>query len=81
MWCSNLYKCFISQKVIKGFVIRDSGLALCVLGLIVIDLFILTTYTATEEAKGELGVERISNRENPQDIIGVRQIMLDTQSS
>ena len=53
--------------------IRDSGLALCVLGLIVIDLFILTTYTATEGAKGELGVERISNTENPDDVIGVRQ--------
>ena len=53
-------------------VIRDFVLALFVLGLIVIDLFILITYTAIVGAKGELGVKLVSNMENPEDIIGVR---------
>ena len=46
-------------------------LALSVLLLVVIDLIILSTYTAVEGARGNLSAQRVTNRENPEDITGV----------
>ena len=52
-------------------VIKDWMLALGVLLLVVIDLIVLITYTAVEGARGNLSTQRVTNRENPEDIIGV----------
>ena len=52
-------------------VIKDWMLALGVLLLVVIDLIVLITYTAVEGARGNLSAQRVTNRENPEDIIGV----------
>ena len=46
-------------------------MALFVLCLVIIDVFILGIYTVNEGAKGNLGVKLISNRELPEETIGV----------
>lgn len=47
-------------------------MVLFVVCLVVIDIVILGVYTLTELVRGQLGVELIPNRENREDIIGVR---------
>ena len=47
-------------------------LALIVLCLVVIDILILGSYTAAKGSKGELGVKEIANKENREEIMGVR---------
>ena len=42
-----------------------------VLMLVVVDLVILVVYTMVEWIRGNLGAERIENRENPMDTKGV----------
>ena len=46
-------------------------MALFVLSLVIIDVFILGTYTINEGVKHNLGVKLISNRELPEETIGV----------
>ena len=46
-------------------------MALFVLSLVIIDVFILGTYTINEGLKNNLGVKLISNRELPEETIGV----------
>lgn len=46
-------------------------LILFVLCLVVIDVFILGSYTAIEGCKGQLGVRKISNKENLEETMGV----------
>ena len=46
-------------------------LALAVLVLVVIDIVIIGGYLAVEGIRDQLVVDKVSNRENPQDVIGV----------
>ena len=50
---------------------KDYVMALLVLCLVVIDLVILGVYTLTEGLRGNLGVKLTSNREMPNETIGV----------
>ena len=59
--------------------LKDYCLALFVFCLVFIDLVILGGYTLTEGLRGNLGVKRITNRENPTETIGVR-IMLSIEN-
>ena len=52
--------------------VKDHWLVLFVIGLAVIDVFILGSYTATEWSRDQLGVTEVPNKENPQDVIGVK---------
>ena len=52
--------------------LRDYRLALFVLCLVIIDLLILGVYTLIEGISGNLGVKLTTNRENPEETIGVR---------
>ena len=47
-------------------------LALFVLCLVVIDIIILGSYSAVEGSRGQLGVRNITNKENLEDVIGVK---------
>lgn len=47
-------------------------LALGVLVMVRIDLIILITYTAVEGTRGNLSAQRVPNRENPEDVSGVK---------
>ena len=47
-------------------------LALTVLALVVIDAVIIGMYTIVEGVRNQLEVEKVLNRENPQEITGVR---------
>lgn len=55
-------------------VIKDYMLALFVLCLVVIDIFILGSYTAIEGHRGQLGVRNTTSKENLEDTIGVKII-------
>ena len=46
-----------------------------ILLLVVVDLVILVVYTMVEGIRGNLGAERIENRENPMDTKGVSRSM------
>ena len=50
---------------------RDYVMALFVLCLVVIDVVILGVYTLTEGLRGNLGVRLTTNRELPEEILGV----------
>ena len=54
--------------------LKDHLMALFVLCLVVIDLVILGVYTLTEGLRGNLGVKLVSNREMPNEAIGVSYI-------
>ena len=43
-----------------------------VLLMVSIDLIILVSYTVSQSIRSNLSAERVSNRENPEDRIGVR---------
>ena len=60
----------------KQVKIKDCWLVLIVLCLVVIDVLILGSYTATEWSRGELGVKTIPNKENIEDIIGVKMYVV-----
>ena len=49
-------------------------MTLFVLCLVIIDVFILGTYTINEGAEGNLGVKLIPNREMHEETIGVRDM-------
>ena len=51
--------------------IHDWILALAVLALVIIDVVIIGMYTLVEDSRGLLVVEKVLNREHPQDTIGV----------
>ncbi len=46
-------------------------LALFVLFLVIVDLIILLTYTISQGVLNNLGSERVANKENPEDRIGI----------
>ena len=46
-------------------------MALFVICLVIIDMIILVTYTVTEAVRDRIGVRLTSNRELPEEIIGV----------
>ena len=48
-------------------------LALGVMLLVAIDLIILIIYTGVEGSRGNLSAQRVPNRENPEDVSGVRE--------
>ena len=50
---------------------HDWMLALAVLVLVIIDVIIIGAYLAVEGIQGQLVVEKVLNRENPRDVIGV----------
>ena len=52
--------------------IKDHWLVLFVICLAVIDVLILGSYTATEWSRDQLGVKKIPNKENLEDVIGVK---------
>ncbi len=54
--------------------IHDWHLALVVLVLVLIDLVILTIYMMVEGLRGNLEAERIPDRENPMEEVGVRKL-------
>ena len=54
---------------------RDCLMALFVLCLAIIDIVILLTYTVTEAVRDNLGVKLISNREMPEETIGVSYLL------
>ena len=51
--------------------LKDWMLALAVLVLVIIDVVIILGYLVAEGIRDQLVVERVPNRENPQDTIGV----------
>ena len=55
--------------------LKDYCLALFVFCLVFIDLVILGGYSLTEGLRDDLGVKRITNRENPTETIGVRSML------
>ena len=54
---------------------QDYLMALFVLCLAIIDIVILLLYTVTEAVRGNLGAKLTSNRELPEETIGVSHIM------
>ena len=54
---------------------RDYLMVLFVLCLAIIDLVILLTYTVTEAVRDNLGVKLTSNREMPEETIGVSYVL------
>jgi len=46
-----------------------------VLSLVVIDISILGLYIFVDGVRGQLEANRIVNRENPEDVIGVSEIL------
>ena len=54
---------------------RDYLMALFVLCLAIIDIVILLTYTVTEAVRDNLGVKLTSNREMPEETIGVSYVL------
>lgn len=59
------------QILSQQTLLQDQYLALFVLCLVIIDLIILGMYTVIESIRGNLGVKTISNREMPEETIGV----------
>ena len=53
----------------------DWHLALAVLSLVVIDICILGLYMLVDGVRGQLKANRIENRENPEDTIGVSECL------
>ena len=49
--------------------------------LVVVDLVILVVYTMVEGIKGNLGAEKVENRENPIDTKGVSRSMCTCDQS
>ena len=69
---SLLYLLNLGIFTCKQVVVKDHWLVLFVIGLAVIDVLILGSYTATEWSRDQLGVKSVPNKENPQDVIGVK---------
>lgn len=60
MLCTNFFQQF-----------QDWMLALAVLVLVIIDVIIIGGYLLVEGIRDQLVVDKVLNRENPQDVIGV----------
>lgn len=55
-------------------------LALFVFCLVIVDLIILVTYTISQGVLNNLASERVVNKENPEDRVGVSQCKNDYQN-
>ena len=74
MLSTRVYTCTCTFLFIQSR-LQDHVMVLGVLCLVLIDLAILGTYTLVEGLRGNLGVERITNREFPEETIGVSHVL------